>query len=66
MVWDMLSLFCGEILLSEVFSNFFIAKSKNEFPVDIEVLLSLAVRNFIVLNVSSSLCSEMLTHRLPG
>lgn len=54
-IWDMLSLFCDEILLSEDFSNFFIAKSKTEFPADIEVLLSLAVRNFIVLNELSSL-----------
>lgn len=54
-VWDMLSFFCVEILLSEVFSNFFIAKSKNEFPADIEVLLSLTVRNFIVLNDLPSL-----------
>lgn len=53
--WDMLSLCCGEILLSEVFSNFFVAKSKNEFPADIEVLLSLAVRNFRVLNDLPSL-----------
>lgn len=51
----MLSLCCGEILLSEVFSNFFVAKSKNEFPADIEVLLSLAVRNFRVLNDLPSL-----------
>lgn len=31
-VRDMLSLFCGEIVLPEIFSNVFIAKSKNEFP----------------------------------
>lgn len=68
-VRDMFSLFCGGILLSEIFSNVFIAKSKNEFPTDLWRSTIFGCEKLSSPKwspISPPVCSsEVLTHLLP-
>lgn len=65
---DMFSLFCGGIL-SEIFSNVFIAKSKNEFPTDLWRSTIFGCEKLSSPKwspISPPVCSsEVLTHLLP-